>query len=163
MKLLEKAEWFGHRCSTGQRGLSGLGCEEQHDRNNRSIKQTNKQTTTKKTMVTVVLVLPWASFSFSVMVVLESLVGKYFVYWWELREQRKRQVFRYFVHLSIYLVCTDYYVWLSLCMGRWWDQDAISTVLCSVLGPLTAGRIWSCCKGTRKQESWEAATRAELV
>ena len=43
-------------------------------------KQTNKQTTTKKTMVTVVLVLPWASFSFSVMVVLESLVGKYFVY-----------------------------------------------------------------------------------
>ena len=43
-------------------------------------KQTNKQKTTKKTMVTVVLVLPWASFSFSVMVVLESLVGKYFVY-----------------------------------------------------------------------------------
>lgn len=127
------------------------------------IEASNKQTTTKKTMVTVVLVLPWASFSFSVMVVLESLVGKYFVYWWELREQRKRQVFRYFVHLSIHLVCTDYYVWLSLCMGRWWDQDAISTVLCSVLGPLTAGRIWSCCKETRKQESWEAATRAELV
>lgn len=45
MKLLEKAERFGHDCSTGQRGLSGLGGEEQHDSNNRSIKK-------KMTMVT---------------------------------------------------------------------------------------------------------------